>query len=239
MPVYRRYLPLIASSWLSRAGLVLLHSVLGVVIDMQQLFIKAKCRDGVHYVPNKAQGFTIVELMAVLAILSALLLIAAPSFVDTVKNSRLRSETYAMRATLANARSEALARRAPVIVCKSSDLVTCNTDADPWVTAHIAFVDENNDGAVDTDELFLAREHNDYITVNFTTFAGSDDDRVRFSSRGDSLGSSGTFTLCDDRGATQARAVILNNAGDVRFASDTDDPEDTIVNDIGGNNVGC
>ena len=206
---------------------------------MQQSSTKLKCRGRVHCVASKAQGFTIVELMAVLAILSALLLIAAPSFVDTVKNSRLRSETYAMRATLANARSEALARRAPVIVCKSSDLLNCNTDDDPWATAHIAFVDQNNDGVVDTDELFLAREHNDYITVTFRTFTGSPDDRVRFSSRGDSLGSSGTFTLCDDRGAAEARAVILNNAGDVRFASDTDDPEDNIVNDIGGNNVEC
>jgi type IV fimbrial biogenesis protein FimT len=209
------------------------------MFDMQQLSKKLKSRDGIHYVPHKAQGFTIVELMAVLAIMSALLLIAAPSFVDTIKDTRLRSESYAMRATLANARSEALARRAPVIVCKSSDLETCNTDADPWVTAHVAFVDDNNDGVVDTGELFLAREHNDYITVTFRTFTGSPDDRVRFSSRGDSLGFSGTFTLCDDRGATQARAVILNNAGDVRFATDTDDPADNIVNDIGGNNVGC
>jgi type IV fimbrial biogenesis protein FimT len=244
MPVYRWYLPLIASSWLSWAGLVLLHSVVGIVIDMQQLSIKLKSRDGIHYVPNKAQGFTIVELMAVLAIMSALLLIAAPSFVDTIKNSRMRSESYAMRASLANARSEALARRAPVIVCKSSDLETCNTDADadPWVTAHVAFVDDNNDGVVDTGELFLAREHNDYITVTFTDFNGDPASRVRFTSRGDSLGSSGTFTLCDDRGATEAGAVILNSAGDVRLARDSEDPPgDNIVNvgGVGGSNVVC
>jgi type IV fimbrial biogenesis protein FimT len=206
---------------------------------MQQLSIKLKSRDGIHYVPHKAQGFTIVELMAVLAIMSALLLIAAPSFVDTIKDSRLRSEGYAMRASLANARSEALARRAPVIVCKSSDLLTCNIDADPWLTAHVAFVDENNNRAVDTGELFLAREHNDYVKVTFTDSSGDPAGSVRFGSRGDSLGSSGTFTLCDDRGATEARAVILNNAGDVRFATDRDKPEDNIVNDIEDENVDC
>ena len=205
---------------------------------MQQSSTKLKCRGRVHCVASKAQGFTIVELMAVLAILSALLLIAAPSFVDTVKNSRLRSETYAMRATLANARSEAMTRRAPVIVCKTTDLATCDSDNDPWSTAHLAFVDEDNDGVVDTGELFMVREHNDSVEVTFRDFAGSAANRVRFSSRGDSLGFSGTFTVCDDRGATAAAAVILNNAGDVRIADDNK-PEEGIVEDIGGNDVGC
>ena len=205
---------------------------------MQQSSTKLKCRGRVHCVASKAQGFTIVELMAVLAILSALLLIAAPSFVDTVKNSRLRSETYAMRATLANARSEAMTRRAPVIVCKTTDLATCDSDNDPWSTAHLAFVDEDNDGVVDTGELFMVREHNDSVEVTFRDFGGNAANRVRFSSRGDSLGSSGTFTVCDDRGATAAAAVILNNAGDVRIADDNK-PEEGIVEDIGGNDVGC
>ena len=39
--------------------------------------------------------------------------------------------------------------------------------------------------------------------------------------------------------AAQWYAMILSNAGEVRFAIDSDDPEDDIVNDIGGNNVGC
>lgn len=206
---------------------------------MQQLSSSSECSVVTVCLASSEQGFSLVELMAVLAILSTLLLVAAPSFVDTIKNSRMRTESYAIRSSLANARSEAMTRRAPVIVCKTTDLATCDTDNDPWSTAHLAFVDDNNDGAVDSGELFLVREHNDSVEVVFRAFTGSPANRVRFSSRGDSLGSSGTFTVCDDRGAAAAKAVILNNAGDVRFAIDSDDPEDDIVNDIGGNNVGC
>jgi type IV fimbrial biogenesis protein FimT len=214
----------------------------GIVIEMQQLSSKSKCRDGTVCLASRGWGFTLVELMAVLAILSTLLLIAAPSFVDTIKNSRMRTESYAIRSSLANARSEALTRRAPVIVCKTTDLATCDTDNNPWSTAHLAFVDDNNDGTVDTGELFLVREHNTLVEVTFRAFTGSAVNRVRFSSRGDSLGSFGTFTLCDDRGAGEARAVILNSAGDVRFAIDSEDPPgDNIVNvgGVGGSNVVC
>jgi len=207
---------------------------------MQQLFTKSNYGNGAYRLPTGERGFTLVELMTVLLVLGALLAIGAPAFVDTIKNSRIRSEGYAFRSTLANARSEAMTRRAPVIVCGTTDSATCATATTAWNTAHIAFADADADGAVDTGEIFLVREHNaPGVVVTFRTAAGAAASSVRFTSRGDSLGFSGTFTLCDDRGATEASAVILNNAGELRFATDTDDPADNIVNDIGGNNVGC
>lgn len=214
--------------------MVVLSRVLGIVIEMQQLSKKSKYSNGAHSVPGTERGFTLVELMAVLAILSILLLVGAPTFIETIKNSRMRTETYALRSTLAAARSEAMVRRAPVRVCETSDSTSCASSSSAWNTAHLAFADVDNDGAIDAGEVFLVKEHN-APGVNIT-FTGDVVSEIRFSSRGDSLGFSGIFTLCDDRGATEATAVVLNNAGEVRFASDTDD--DDIV-DVGGSNVVC
>lgn len=211
---------------------------MGIVIGMQQLSTKLKYSNRTDGGPGSEQGFTLVELMAVLAVLAVLLSIGAPAFIETIKNSRMRAETYAMRSTLANARSEAMARRMPVVVCETSNSTSCATDTTSWNTAHLAFADADDDGVVDTGEdIFQLKEHNATgVDLTFRDAGGSAASSVRFSSRGDSLGSNGVFTLCDDRGTTEAAAVILNPAGSVRFATDTNG--DDIV-EAGGSNVVC
>src|SRR6185312_13831464 len=73
------------------------------------------------------QGFTIVELMVALAILSILLYIAVPSFRDTGLPSQLRAVANGMVAATQIARSEAIKRNATVRLCVSSDGATCAT----------------------------------------------------------------------------------------------------------------
>lgn len=209
---------------------------------MQQLSTKSRYSNGAHELPSRASGFTLVELMAVVAILAVLLTIGAPTFIETIKNSRIRTESYAIRSTLANARSEAMARRMPVVVCETSNSTACATNTTSWNIAHLAFANADDDApaVIDTgEEIFQLREHNATgVDITFRDAGGSAASSVRFSSRGDSLGSSGVFTLCDDRGATEAAAVILTNSGEVRFATDSDADADDIV-DVGGSNVVC
>ncbi len=59
----------------------------------------------------RAGGFTLVEMMMALVVLAVLLAVAAPGFYELIKNNRMLSEVYALRATLNGARSEALAQR--------------------------------------------------------------------------------------------------------------------------------
>jgi prepilin-type N-terminal cleavage/methylation domain-containing protein len=54
-------------------------------------------------------GFTLVELIVVLFILSVIAALAAPSFSRTIVSSRLRASAAEVRATLARARSLAVA----------------------------------------------------------------------------------------------------------------------------------
>ncbi len=66
-------------------------------------------------------GFTLVEMMMALVVLAVLLAVAAPGFYELIKNNRMLSEVYALRATLNGARSEALAQRNFVTLCRSED----------------------------------------------------------------------------------------------------------------------
>ncbi|MCB1844446.1 MAG: prepilin-type N-terminal cleavage/methylation domain-containing protein, partial [Halioglobus sp.] len=49
----------------------------------------------------RPKGFSIVELMVVMLILAVLLGVGAPAFLETVRNNRMITELYALRATLA------------------------------------------------------------------------------------------------------------------------------------------
>ena len=58
---------------------------------------------------RRPAGFTLVELIVVMAILAAIVALAAPSFSRTVASARLRAGATEVRATLARARALAVA----------------------------------------------------------------------------------------------------------------------------------
>lgn len=94
-----------------------------------------------HRSTGEASGFTLVELLVVLAIGAILLAIGVPSFSYMIDRNRVAGEVNEMLADLALTRSEALARRARVIMCRSSDGATCASTATDWNAGWIVFVD--------------------------------------------------------------------------------------------------
>ena len=170
-------------------------------------------------------GFTLVELMIGLLVLSVLLAIGAPAFINLIKDNRLLSEVYALRASLNRARSEALAQRTFVIVCRSSDLSACDTGN--WNAGYIAFTDEDGTGnPADPNQIFITHTPPEKLTVTYTdTIPTAESDRIRFNSRGYVMAYDGTLTICDDRGNPEARGVIVASTGIVRAALvDPNDP---------------
>jgi type IV fimbrial biogenesis protein FimT/type IV fimbrial biogenesis protein FimU len=66
-------------------------------------------------------GFTLVELMVVVAVLAIFASIALPSFASLIASNRLQSTASEFMRLFQSARSDAVTLRAPQTVCASSD----------------------------------------------------------------------------------------------------------------------
>lgn len=84
-------------------------------------------------------GFTLIELMISIAILSILLTLAAPSFTETIANHRVKAAASDLHMSMLKARSEAISRNTDVAISsagwesgwqvKRGDVVIENHDA--------------------------------------------------------------------------------------------------------------
>ena len=66
--------------------------------------------------PRREAGFTLTELMVVVAIMGLITALAAPSMADMVRNQRLRTASFDVFAALNLARSEAIKRNGRVTI---------------------------------------------------------------------------------------------------------------------------
>lgn len=181
------------------------------------------------------RGFTLIELMVTLAVLSIVLGVGVPAFNSLISNGRITSQTNQTIGLIALARSEAAKRTGTTItVCGSTDEATCNTNN--WESGWLMFNDVDGDRTIDAgDELLKVGAAlaggNTLKTLGFGN-AGF----VQFDDTG-SPGSAGTFILCDDRGDVEAKAIVLSIVGQNRAAMDED--ANSIVNSHTGGDVTC
>ncbi len=70
--------------------------------------------------PRRVRGFTIIELMAVLAIAAVLAAAALPNLTQFLRDQRVKTASFDVFSTLVTARSEALLRNASVTVTPTS-----------------------------------------------------------------------------------------------------------------------
>lgn len=162
----------------------------------------------------KAQraGFTLIEMVVTIAIAGILAALAAPSFRDTIMNSRISSDASGLISDLALARSEAAKRGSAVSVCISSDGLTC-TGTD-WASGRLVFTDTGTVGTIDGTDTVLrvsgALTGNTLTSSDFTntvTYAGTG------VVAGFSSGTTGAFTVC--RSGYIGRIISISVTGRV------------------------
>lgn len=81
-------------------------------------------------------GFTLIELMIVVAIVAILGALGGPAFTDMLRNNRLSAAASALQVSLSLARSEAVRRGADARVS-----VAANTTAGVWTNGWTVFID--------------------------------------------------------------------------------------------------
>ena len=110
---------------------------------------------------SRHQGVTLVELLVVIAISGLLASIAIPSYRNMVIASRTSNLVNSLHSTLLFARTEALKRGAPVVLCPSENAeisgANCSNGTGDigWATGWILYVDQNANNLFDAGEVLV------------------------------------------------------------------------------------
>lgn len=162
----------------------------------------------------RARGYSLTNLVTTMTITGVLAATAVPTMQDLAYEQRLVTQVNELFGDLQLARSEAIKRAAQVTLCKSSDGVACSTTSN-WQDGWIVFVDTDGDETVDSGETIIRAGQ--ALTAGTTLRYGTSYDYVYYKYDG-SAWPNATFTFCDSRGASYARAVVITQSGRARIS---------------------
>jgi len=137
---------------------------------------------------QSARGFTLLELIIVIAISVILMAIAVPGFQTLMENSRLTSVAAGIKNNLAFARSQSVSLGNFVTVCPlEGNNCTAN-----WINGIDIFIDSDQDGTYDNGEVLLKSGEN----FNLNDQLVFPSNKVTYTPDGHITGSSAAFRYC-------------------------------------------
>ncbi|CAD7846467.1 MAG: hypothetical protein [Olavius algarvensis Gamma 3 endosymbiont] len=165
---------------------------------------------------KKKTGFTLLELVIVLALVAIVVAFAIPAMTTFAQNDRLTTNINILVGHLSYARSEAVKRSRQVNVCTSTNGTSCGGGG--WHDGWMIYVDANNSSSFDNGEEILrvqqALGNNNTITAPTTQFVYDDRGFI-------AAGGGATLDLCDDRSGNFGKQLQFNNTGRVSLRTNT------------------
>ena len=163
--------------------------------------------------PDRSRaGFSLVEILTVLAIATVLLLIGVPSYAGLVQSQRASSAMHLLTAHMASARITAITYRIPTVVCPSDRAGGCRRDGD-WSQGWLMFFDADGNRQPDSRQDIL-RDENAPIHPSLRIVSSAGRTQLRYLPDGRSAGSNISVRLC--REDKLLARVIVNNTGRIR-----------------------
>jgi type IV fimbrial biogenesis protein FimT len=168
------------------------------------------------------KGFSLIELIVTLAVVSILVSIAAPSFMDVLRDNRTATDANKLIATIQLARSEAAKQGVPVTISNDGD-DTGNT-ANQWEKGWIVFTDWNGNGVYDDNSSAsecelekdcLLRTQSALANDLTLTTSGAFSESLTYNPSGFPVDLvTDSFSLCSKNGdTTNARTITISNTG--------------------------
>ncbi|CAN5417193.1 Tfp pilus assembly protein FimT/FimU [soil metagenome] len=189
-------------------------------------------------------GFTLIELLTVLVISAIFAALAMPSWSQHIEASQISSATQLLLGTLQLARSEAITRRATVVICRSADAnrpsPSCSGtaaggyDARDWAVGWMVFVKASSNlinTAFEDGDRLLARQPPVGVSAPATAralvWSNAAAPSFTFIDTGLMRGTARTFSIdyaVNPAGYTgvltsaRARQIVINFAGRARIS---------------------
>ena len=157
----------------------------------------------------KMKGFSLIELLVVMAIVAILVTLSMPFTGKIIEQYQSKSEQKSLMTLITFARETAMAEGQTVTLCPAVDKIHCTQD---WNQPLIVFLDANASNiAEDADKLRRVAEPLRHGTLTFAVFPIGN--FLQFNEDGFSLNQNGTFQYCYK---DQSWQIIINRIGRMR-----------------------
>ncbi len=159
------------------------------------------------------RGFTVMELMITLAVLSVLVLVAVPNMTRLIESNRMMTAKNALIGSLQQARADAAVTTRNTVLCPSENGRQCLTTGD-WSRGWLLYRDDNHNGRFDPVESLLLEHQMEFSNLTVHTSDGRR--KVTYRNQGRADGANVRFIFCDARGEDSAGQVVIANSGRIR-----------------------
>jgi type IV fimbrial biogenesis protein FimT len=170
-------------------------------------------------------GFTLIELLITVAIAAILLALAAPNFREMLVKRSVQAAAETLASDMRYARSEALKRATPTVMCQSADGAKCATAAGSWSDGWIVYIDPNNlavNTAIPSADLVRVQQPLPNIASIQNTVLASTKQKVKFEPTGFAKAANDSLVITPTGsvpvGSTRLLCISINGRPALRAA---------------------